>query len=137
HFEEVAAVLREDDAFRRRTDLVSGTADTLESSRHACRALDLDDEIDRAHVDAELETRGRDNRRKPAGLEFLLDLEPLLAGDAAVMCADQVFAGELVEPMRQPLGEPATINEDDRALVGPDELEDPRMDRGPDTRPHV
>src|SRR5947207_3632749 len=39
--------------------------------------------------------------------------------------------------MREPLGEPPAVDEDDRALVGPDELEDPRMDRGPDARPHV
>ena len=54
-FEEVAAVLREDHALARGADLVAGTADALQPAGDDCRALDLDDEVDRAHVDAELE----------------------------------------------------------------------------------
>ena len=50
--EQVAAVLREDHALARRPDLVAGTADALQPARDARRALDLDDEVDRAHVDA-------------------------------------------------------------------------------------
>ena len=52
HFEQVAAVLREDHALARRPDLVTGTADALEAAGDARRALDLDDEVDGAHVDA-------------------------------------------------------------------------------------
>ena len=66
-------------------DLVAGPADALEPARDAGRALDLDDEVDRAHVDAELEAGRGDQRGEPAGLELLLDREPLLAGDAAVV----------------------------------------------------
>ena len=87
-----------------RADLVAGPADPLEAAGDAGRALDLDDEVDRAHVDAELEAGRRDERREPAGLELLLDLEALLAGDAAVVGADELLAGELVEPLGEPLG---------------------------------
>ena len=38
-----------------RPDLVAGTADPLQAAGDARRALDLDDEVDGAHVDAELE----------------------------------------------------------------------------------
>jgi hypothetical protein len=67
-FEEVAAVLREDDALARGTDLVTGPPDPLQASRDARRRLDLDDEIDGAHVDTELEAAGRDERRESTGL---------------------------------------------------------------------
>ena len=136
-FEQVAAVLREDHALARRPDLVAGPADALEAARHARRALDLDDEVDRAHVDAELEAGGGDQRGEPAGLELLLDEDPLLAGDAAVVGADQLLAGQLVEPLGEPLGEPPAVGEDDRAAVAADQLEDPRVDRRPDARARV
>ena len=48
---------------RRRADLVAGPADPLEPAGDARRALDLDDEVDRAHVDPELEAGRRDERR--------------------------------------------------------------------------
>ena len=59
-----------------------------------------------------------------AGLELLLDREALLAGDAAVVGADELLAGQLVEPLGEPLGEAAAVGEDDRAAVGADQLED-------------
>ena len=59
--EEVAAVLREDLAAARLADLVAGAADALQPARHRAGRLDLDDEIDGAHVDAELEAARRDD----------------------------------------------------------------------------
>ncbi len=85
----------------------------------------------------ELEAGRRDERGQAAVLEVLLDLDPLLAGDAAVVGADQLLAGQLVEALRQPLGQPAAVGEDDRAAVAPDELEDARVDRRPDARAEV
>ena len=60
--EQVAAILREEDAARRLADLVAGPADALEATGDRAGRLDLDDEVDRSHVDAELERRGRDDR---------------------------------------------------------------------------
>ena len=54
-FEQVAPELGEDAARRRRADLVACAADALKARRHRLRRLDLDDEVDRAHVDAELQ----------------------------------------------------------------------------------
>ena len=114
-----------------------GAPDALQAGRDARRRLDEDDEVDGAHVDAQLERRRRDERRDAAGLEVLLDLEPLLAGDRAVVGADQLLAGELVQALREPLGQAAAVREDDRAAVRPDELEQARVDRRPDARAHV
>ncbi len=54
-FDEITAVLGEDHALGRLTDLVPRPTYALEPSRHGPRRLDLDHEIDRAHVDAQLE----------------------------------------------------------------------------------
>ena len=135
--EQIAAVFRKDDALARRSDLVTGTADALETARNARRAFDLDDEVHGAHVDAELQAGRRDQRGEPARLEFLLDEDPLLAGDAAMVRADQFLAGELVQTLREPFGQSAAVGEDDRAAMAPDELEDPWMDRRPDAGPGV
>ena len=85
--EQVGAELREDPALRDGAELVAGAADALEPARDRLRRLDLDDEVDRAHVDAELERRGGDEARDLAALEQLLDLDPLLARERAVVRA--------------------------------------------------
>ena len=135
--EKVAAELREDDALRWLADLVARAADALQPRGDARRRFDEHDQVDGAHVDAELERRGGHEARDPAGLEVLLDLEPLLPRDRAVVREDELLAGELVESLREPLGEPAAVREDDGRAVGPDQLEQPRVDRRPDARPHV
>ncbi len=102
------------------------------------RALDLDDEVDRAHVDPELE-RAAWRRWPGAGpaLSSSSIAQPLLPGDAAVVGPDQLLAGELVEPLGEPLGEAPAVDEHDRAAVRPDQLQDPRVDRRPDAGPQV
>ena len=78
--EQVAAVLREDHALRSTaSDLVAGAADALQAARDRRRRLDLDDEIDRAHVDAELERRGGDDRAQRAGFQQIFDFHALRA----------------------------------------------------------
>ena len=64
--QEVAAVLRDDDPGRRLVDAVTGPSDALHATRDRRRRLDLDDEVDRAHVDAELERARRDKRGQPS-----------------------------------------------------------------------
>ena len=60
--EQVAAVLGEDHALRRLADLVPGPTDALQPARDRPGRFDLDDEIDRAHVDAQLERAWRPAR---------------------------------------------------------------------------
>ena len=82
---EVAAVLGEQHAARDLADLVAGAADPLQAAGDLRRRLDLDDQVDRAHVDAELEAAGGDDAGQPAALEVVLDERPLLLGDRAVV----------------------------------------------------
>jgi hypothetical protein len=57
---------------------MAGAADPLQPARHRLGRLDLDDEVDGAHVDPELEARGGHEAGQLAGLEHLLDDGPLL-----------------------------------------------------------
>ena len=75
---QVGPVLGVERAARDLADLVAGAADALQAARDRRRGLDLDDEVDGAHVDAELEARGRDDAAQPARLEVVLDDRALL-----------------------------------------------------------
>ena len=130
--EQVGAELREDATLRDGAELVSGSADALQAARDRLRALDLDHEVDRTHVDPELEARGGDEAGDLPRLQELLDLDPLLAGERAMMRSRDLFLRELVQPEREPLGEPAVVDEDDRRAMRAHELEQGRIDRRPD-----
>ncbi len=130
--QEVAAVLGEDDPARHGLHLVARPADPLHPARDRGRRLDLDHEVDGAHVDAELERRGGDEGGEAAGLERVLDQEALLAGDRAVVGAGDLLPRQLVEGGGQALGEAAAVHEEDRRAVGAHELEKARVDRRPD-----
>ena len=130
--EQVGAELREDPALRDGAELVAGAADPLQAARDRLRRLDLDHEVDGAHVDPELERRGRDEAGDLAALEQLLDLDALLAGERAVVGARDLLLRQLVQAQRQPLGEAAVVDEDDRRAVLLDEPQELRVDRRPD-----
>ncbi len=122
---------------RRLADLVAGPADALQAAGHRRRRLHLHDEVDGAHVDAQLQAGGGDQRRQLARLEGVLDLQALLAGDRAVVGPHQLLAGQLVEPGGQPLGQPAGVDEDQRRRVAADQVEQHRVDGRPDRRAHL
>src|SRR5207244_6638721 len=67
---------------------VARAADPLECGGDVARRLDLDDQIDRAHVDAELERGRGDQRAQLAALEAILRLESRAARERAVMRRD-------------------------------------------------
>ena len=130
--EQVGAELREDAPLRRLADVVARAADPLEAGGDRLRRLDLQHEVDRAHVDAELERRRRHQARQLAGLQLVLDHEPLLACQRAVVRPRDLLLRELVEPQRQPLRPAAVVDEHDRRAVLAHQLQDLRVDRGPD-----
>ena len=152
--EHVAAVLREHLADTRRTHLMTGTTDPLQPRRHRVRRLDLDHEIDRAHVDAQLQRAGGHQRAELPGLQFVLDAQPLLAAQRTVVCLDQLVAlvraravegvatigaleVQLVEAAGETFGQPTGVDEDERAAVLEDQLQQPRVHRGPDRVPRA
>jgi hypothetical protein len=154
--QEIGPELREYPADRDLLDAVPRTADALEPTGDRLRRLDLDHEVDRAHVDAELERRRGDQARELAGLQELLHHHALLVRQRAVVGAGDLdrrlhlrpgaipgvlgrrqlllclLVGELVQPLGQALGAPAVVDEDDRRGVLADELQELRVDRRPD-----
>ena len=83
--DQVALVLGEDDAAGDVADVVPGPADPLQPAGHRRRRLDLDHQVHRAHVDAELQAGRGHHGGQPARLEGLLDLGPLLPRHRAVV----------------------------------------------------
>jgi hypothetical protein len=65
--DEVGAVLGEDDAARGCAHLMAGAADALHGAGDGGRRFDLDDEVDRAHIDAEFEGGGCDEGLDTSG----------------------------------------------------------------------
>ena len=130
--QQVGAELREDPALRRRAQLVPGASDPLQAACDRLGRLDLDHEVDGAHVDAELETRCGDETGDPPRLEILLDDDALLAGQRSVVSASDLLLRELVQPQREPLGQAAVVDEDDRGAMLLDEPQHLRIDRRPD-----
>ena len=63
--DQVGAVLGEQHALRDLADLVPGPADALQAAGHRRRCLHLDHQVDRAHVDAQLEAGGGDHGLEP------------------------------------------------------------------------
>ena len=96
--------------------------------------LDLKDQVDGAHVDAELQRAGRDEARQAALLQQLLDDRPLLARERSVVGAGDLLLCELVQAQRDPLGRAAVVDEDDRRAVLADQCEELGVDRRPDRR---
>ena len=109
-----------------------GAADALQAGGDRGRGLELDDEVDGAHVDAELHRGGGDDRGEGAALEAVLDVGAGVLGHRAVVGEGDLLAGELVEGAGEALGEAAAVDEDHRRAVGPDQLDQARVDRGPD-----
>ncbi len=132
--DEVAAEFREDDPFARRAGLVTGAADALEAAGHRGGRLDLNDEIDCPHVDAELQRRGGDQRLDAAGLQQVLHLAARLARERTMVRPHERLAGELVQRTREAFREPAAVDEDQGGAMRVNQLQQARVDGAPDGR---
>ncbi len=130
--QQVAAELREDAPGADPVDAVAGAADALQPARDRLRRLDLQHQVHRAHVDAQLQRARRHQARQLARLQQLLHLRALLARQRAVVGARDVRVGQLVQAQRHALGRAAVVDEHDRRRVGLDELQQLRVDRRPD-----
>ena len=121
-----------------------GAPDALQSAGDGLGRLDLQNEIDGAHVDAELEGAGRDEAGQLAGLQKLLDVRALLARERAVVGAGDLLAGrlrpllvglpgcQLVQPQRDALRRAAVVDKHDRGGVLAHAAQQLGVDRGPD-----
>ena len=111
---------------------MTGAPDALDAGRDTRRGFDLQHQVDRAHVDAELERRRGDEAAKGPCFQLVLDEQSLLARDRPVVRSYEVFARQLVDARRQALRQASRVDEDDRRAMRLDQLEQSRVDRGPD-----
>ena len=121
--DEVVAVQRDQPPLAGGVQQVSGAPDALQAGGHGLGGVELDDRVDEAHIDAQLQRRRGDQRVQLAALELVLHLQPVLFGHAAVVGADprRLALGsvlfQLVQPQRRALGLVAAVGEDQRGLV--------------------
>ena len=119
-FQHLETVGRHQQRARGFVEPVIGAADALHQPRGALGRADIDDEIDIAPVDAEVERRGADHAAQFARRHGVLDLAALGDVERAVMQRDReavvVHAPEILE---QHLGLAAGVDEDQRGLVAP------------------
>ena len=130
------AVAGDDHALRRLVEAVVGAADPLEQARAALGRAHLDDQIDVAPVDAEVEAGGGDQRAQLARAHRRLDLAARFQRQAAVVDADaEALVVDLPQILENQLGEAAGVAEDERGLVRFDQLHHLRARRsGPNGR---
>ena len=108
---------------RRLVEAVVGAADPLEQARAALGRAHLDDEVDVAPVDAEVEAGGATSARSLPARHRRLDLAPRLEREAAVVDADrQRLVVDRPQVLEDQLGEAARVAEDERRLVLLDQL---------------
>ena len=144
--EQVGAELGEDPSARHLAHAVPGAADALQAARHRLRRLHLHDEVDGAHVDAQLERRRRDQAGQRARLEQVLDDDALLARQRAVVGAGDLARAlprappppasrQVVEPQGDALRGAAVVHEHERRAVLADQPQQLRIDGRPDAAP--
>ena len=122
---------REEAALRDLFQRVSGAPHPLEKRGDRARGAHLDDEVDVADVDPELERRGGDERAKASRFQTLLGVQAPRPREAAVMARDRVFPQDARQLCGDPLRHLARVDEDESRPVLPDELRDPLVDLGP------
>src|SRR5205807_6223935 len=99
------------------TEPVTGPPDALQQGRQCPRGTKVADEVDVAHVDAQLQGCGGDDHPQGPRLQALLGSKPGLAGQAAVVGAHLPLAEPGLELVSDALDQPAGIDEDEGAAV--------------------
>ena len=126
-FEDLEAVGRHEIGLGRLVEAVVGAADALHDAARAFRGAVIDDEIDVAPVDAEIEGRGADHGAQPALGHGRLDAPPLPDVERAVMEGDgETVLVEVPELLEDELGLEARVDEDERRPVRADQVVDLR-----------
>ncbi len=116
--QHLEAIARHQQRPRRLVEPVIGAADALDQPARPLWRADVDDEIDIAPVDAEIEGRGAHHRLEAAVGHRRLDLAPLGGIERAMMQRDrQVILVGLPQLLEQQLGLAAGVDEQQRQAV--------------------
>ena len=129
---EVVVVQREDRAVDRSVEPMPGAADPLDEPADLVRGTELDDVVDGADVDPELERGCGDERPEPAIPERALGLLSHLPRERPVMDGDREVGRQSVEAGREPLRGGPRVDEDEGRPVRADLA--PRPPEAPSSR---
>src|SRR5262245_24425907 len=88
-FDEIAHVGGHENPTADRVDIVTGASGTLQRLAHAFGSREHDDELDRADVDAQLETGRTDDGAKFAALQTIFDVAPHVTFKRGVVTFDR------------------------------------------------
>ena len=130
--EQLLALGDDDPALRDPREPVARPPDALERGRDVAGRLELDDQVERPDVDAELERGGRHERVQLAVLEPVLGLQAGAPRERAVVGGDAAVLDAVVEVAGDPLRRAPALAEDERRAVLADELGDLLQRRVPD-----
>src|SRR5437763_16406119 len=95
-----------------------GPARALKKCGNGFWGAELANQIDISDIDAEFERGGRNQRLELSRLKPLLRKEPLLFGEATVMCADIFAAQPLGQMAGRALHHPPRVHENQRRAMG-------------------
>ena len=124
-FQHLEAVGRHQHGLRRLIEPVIGAADALQQPRAALGRADIDDQIDIAPVDAEIERRRAHHRAQFSGHHGVLDLAALGDVERAVMQRDgEIVVVDPPQFLEKKFGLAAGVDEDQRGLVRLDQRVD-------------
>ena len=129
--DQLVARGREEPAARPYTERVARASDALHEGGDAPRRADLADEIDRADVDPQLQRGGRDEGAQPTVLQPLLQRQPPLLRQRAVMTRDVLLPKAQRQLVRDALRQATRVHEDQRRPMFGDQLRQPVVDLAP------
>ena len=122
---------REETTLGRGGQRVAGAPDPLQPGGDGPRRTDQATELDRAHVDAELQRRGRHDDLEVARFQQALRPMAALAGEAAVVGCHALGAQALAQMQRHALDQATRVDEHQRRFVLARQGRDPVVERRP------
>ena len=135
-FDQLVPRQREHPPFGNRAQAVPCPPHALQQRGDRSSGTHLDDQIDAADVDSQLERRGGDQRLQLAPLQPLLCLQPFFSRQAAVMARDAIGAEPFGQMHREAFAQPTGVYEHQRRAVLRNQLGDAGVDLFPHFRRH-
>jgi hypothetical protein len=128
----IVAKRRNEHSAADRVERVAGAADALQAVGDPLRGLQLQYEIHRPDIDAQLQRARAHQRPQRARLQRLFERKAPLARQRAVVGKRQLLAGQRIDARCHLLRLRAVVYEHQRRVGGAHVLQDERRDRRPD-----
>jgi hypothetical protein len=111
---------------------MAGAAHSLHATGDGRRRLDLHHKVYRTHIDSKFERRCGYQPTQAAEFQAVFDFFALRDGHAAVVRANERFAGKIIYCAGNAFGQSAIIHKDERRAMRADQRQQLRMNGAPD-----